>query len=202
MPPALHVLILAAGASSRMKGRDKLLEGIDGQPLIARLAQAVLDTGLPATIVLPPDRPLRVAAIAGLPLRRVIAHKARDGMAESLKAGLAEIGEETAIMVLLADLPEIDQNDIKAMQAAHLDQPGQILRATDQTKGMGHPVIFPADLRAELMALEGDEGARAILKKHADRIQTVTLPGHHATTDLDTPEDWENWRKSRFPPKG
>jgi CTP:molybdopterin cytidylyltransferase MocA len=61
MPP--HILILAAGASSRMAPRDKLLEQIDGQPLIARSLRTALATGLPVTLTLPPDRPKRWQAV-------------------------------------------------------------------------------------------------------------------------------------------
>jgi CTP:molybdopterin cytidylyltransferase MocA len=48
-------------------------------------------------------------------------------------------------------------------------------------------------LRAKLLALEGDEGARGILRD--GEIHPVPLPGQRALTDLDTPEEWEAWRR-------
>jgi molybdenum cofactor cytidylyltransferase len=47
-----------------------------------------------------------------------------------------------------------------------------------------------------LMELTGDQGARAVLQRHADKILYTALPGQHATTDLDTPEAWAAWRAS------
>lgn len=199
MTRSLYVLILAAGASSRMRGRDKLLEVVAGVPLIARIAHEVIAAGLPACLVLPPDRPLRLAAVAGLPLHRVIAEQARDGMAESLKAGLQAVPSGADVMVLLADLPEIDQADLMVLKAAHQAHPDKVLRATDETGKPGHPVIFPHALLAELKAISGDEGARSVLQRHADKILPVPLPGRHATTDLDTPEDWDRWRRQDGP---
>jgi molybdenum cofactor cytidylyltransferase len=44
------------------------------------------------------------------------------------------------------------------------------------------------------MRLTGDQGARDLLRAHADDVRAVVLPARHAVTDLDTPEDWANWR--------
>lgn len=194
MQDGLHILILAAGASSRMGDRDKLLEEVAGAPLLTRIVQIAVETGLPVCVVLPPDRPLRRTALAGLPAREVVAEKAREGMAESLKAGLAHLPEEADVLLLLADLPEIEGADLTAMIAAHKAYPGQILRATSETAVPGHPVIFPARFRPALMALSGDQGARDLLRAEKARIVAVPLPGQRAVTDLDTPEDWAAWR--------
>ena len=56
-----HILLLAAGSSSRMRGGDKLLEPVAGRPLLTRIAEAALATGLPVHVALPPDRPASAA---------------------------------------------------------------------------------------------------------------------------------------------
>lgn len=193
----LHILILAAGASSRMAPRDKLLEVVDGVPLLVRITRFAMATGAVVTVVLPPNKPLRYAALRKLPVKRVIAETAQDGMAHSLKTGLNEVPEGADVMLLLADLPEITTADLSRMIEVHAKNPGSILRATSACGEPGHPVIFPAALRKELMGLTGDHGARQVLQAYADQIVTVALPGRHANTDLDTPEDWDKWRKSR-----
>jgi molybdenum cofactor cytidylyltransferase len=195
--PPLHILILAAGASSRMRGADKLLERVENQPLLRQIACRALATGLPVTVALPPDRPDRAAALDGLVLTRVSVPNPSEGMAASLRAGMGALPKDAAVMLLLADLPEITTADLCLMAQAHAARPQMILRATD-TKGIpGHPVIFAPWARAELMALAGDDGARAVLRAHAERLHMIALPGHHATTDLDTPEDWAQWRSGR-----
>lgn len=195
--PDLQILILAAGASSRMRGADKLLEQVAGQPLLRHIAGQALATGLPVTVTLPPDRPARAAALDGLTVRRITVPDAGLGMAHSLRAGLASLQPQGAVMVLLADLPEITTDDLTMLAQAHARTPGQILRATDASGQPGHPVIFPGSLRTGLMQLSGDDGARSLLRRHAGDLQLIALPGQNATTDLDTPEDWAAWRSGR-----
>ncbi len=189
-----EILILAAGASSRMRGGDKLLEQIDGQPQLTRIAIAALATGAPVTIALPPDRPARSAAVQGLPLRQITVPHPGDGMAASLIAGLAALTAEAPLLLLLADLPEITGADLTHFLQDWRTTPDLILRATAQDGTPGHPVGFPAWAKPALATLTGDAGARAVLQHYRSRTRLLPLPGQHATTDLDTPEDWAAWR--------
>lgn len=193
----LEILILAAGASRRMGGRDKLTENVADQPLLRKITLAALGTGLPVTIALPPDRPDRWAALEDLAARRVLVHYPEQGMSASLKVGLAALPVSAAVLLLLADLPEIDSHDLTQMAQAQTAHPELILRAISAQGVPGHPVVFPPWARPELMAIEGDEGARAVLRAHAGKVLLVPLPENHATTDLDTPEDWARWRAAQ-----
>lgn len=190
-----HVLILAAGASSRMGGRDKLLEPVSGRPLLRLVAERALSTGAPVLAVLPPDRPAREEALAGLDLRKVVAGDAAEGMAASLRAGIAALPPDApAAMILPADMPGITGEDLSTMLKEWAGTPGMILRGATAEGDEGHPVLFPADLFPALLALTGDEGGRSILKAHRARLRPVPLPGNHAVLDLDTPEDWAAFR--------
>lgn len=197
-PTPLTILILAAGASSRMRGQDKLLQDIDGQPLLARITGAAQATGLPVLVVLPPDRPARLTALIPTGAAHVIASQAALGLSASLTSGIVALPPDHAVMLLLADLPEITTADLKRIALAHEEDPHAILRGAAADGTPGHPVLFPATRRRELLALTGDEGARSVLQRHRDLLRLVPLPGNHATTDLDTPEDWAAWRAARL----
>jgi CTP:molybdopterin cytidylyltransferase MocA len=192
----LSILILAAGSSSRMRGGDKLLERVEGQPQIRRAVSEALDTGLPVFVTLAPAKRARIDALAGLGFTAVPVPDADSGMAASLRRGIAACAPG-AVMLHLADLPDIGAEDLRTLIAAHDAAPDLILRATDETGRPGHPVIFPDWARPELSALKGDEGARRVLQAHAAHLRPVPLPGLGATTDLDTPEDWANWRAQK-----
>jgi CTP:molybdopterin cytidylyltransferase MocA len=186
------ILIPAAGSSSRMRGGDKLLEQVGGVPLLRR--QAIMAAALaPVLVTLPPGRPARAAALKGTGLLMRILPDAAEGMAVSLRAG-ARAAQGRALMVLPADMPDIDATDLATLIAEAAARPDAILRGTGADGTPGHPVVFPPDLLPELATLQGDEGARAVLRRHAPRIHPVPLPGRHALTDLDTPEDWAAWR--------
>ncbi|MDP2739801.1 MAG: nucleotidyltransferase family protein [Pseudorhodobacter sp.] len=198
-PQQPSILILAAGAATRMRGADKMLERVDGVAQIRRITAAALATGCRVAIALPPDRPDRAAAVEGLPVIGVIVKDAQDGMAASIRAGLAALPANAALMILLADLPELTHDDLNTVLRAQAETPELIIRACSAAGIPGHPVCFPPMLRAELASLRGDMGARALLARHKTRCRTVALPANHAITDLDTPEDWAAWRASRLP---
>ncbi|MDZ4095253.1 MAG: NTP transferase domain-containing protein [Paracoccaceae bacterium] len=194
MTTARLILILAAGASSRMRGTDKLLEEIDGQPQIRRITKAALATGAAVFVTLPTDRPARVAALSDLAVHRIAVPGAAEGMATSIREGLCALPPDRPLLLLLADLPEITEDELRRMLTEQAATPQAIVRATSFDGRPGHPVGFPAALRPALAALQGDAGARALLAENRDLIRLIALPEQHATTDLDTPEDWAAWR--------
>lgn len=192
------IVLPAAGASSRMRGGDKLLEPVDGLPLLRRQAARALATGAAVLVTLPPDRPARAKALACLAVDKRIIAEAAEGMAASLRVA-AHWAQGRAMMVLPADMPELDTDDLKTMLNAHRATPTRILRGATAEGVAGHPVLLPADLMDEVRTLTGDEGARSVLARHRDRIRLIPLRDNHALTDLDTPEDWAAWRAARNP---
>ena len=102
-----EVLLLAAGASTRMRGPDKLLEDIQGVPLLHHAAKAALGAKVErVNVVLPPDHQPRLAALHALNVNRVTCQDWQDGMSASLRAGLAAISLDCdAVIIALADMP-------------------------------------------------------------------------------------------------
>lgn len=199
----VYILITAAGASTRMRGTDKLLQMVDGEPLLRRQAARALAASPLVGVTLSPTHEERMLAIAGLEVESCVLADAAEGMAASLRqaarSALTYRGNQTAtaIMVVPADMPDLTTDDMRRMINAHAAAPAAILRGTAADGTAGHPVLFPRDLWGELLRLRGDQGARPVLMRFSDRVVTVALPGGNATTDLDTPEDWANWRATR-----
>lgn len=194
----LAILIPAAGASSRMKGADKLLEDVDGETALRRAAVLAQRTGATVIVTLPDAGPMlqsRRAALMGLGLKPVEIGDYHDGMAASLRAGAKAAGSVEGLMVLLPDMPGIEADDLSTLIAAFSEDPTRPIRATAEDGTEGHPVIFPRRLFQELSVLVGDRGGRALLEE--ERVRLVPLPGRRAIEDLDTPEDWERWRSER-----
>ncbi|WP_027258761.1 nucleotidyltransferase family protein [Leisingera aquimarina] len=188
---AIAILLLAAGASSRMQGRDKLMEDVDGQPLLALMCRRAALTGLPVFVTLPSKAHPRAAATgSAIP---VPVPDAAEGMAASIRQGIAALPEQAkAVMILPADMPEVTAEDMLRLAAHFRGEDSPVLRAASEDGTQGHPVLFPRRCFAALKSLSGDQGARSVLK--SEPLQLVPLPKSHALTDLDTPEDWANWR--------
>ena len=186
------VLILAAGASRRMRGADKLLEEVDGEPLLARQVRIALATGRPVSVALPAGPHPRRALAAGAQVIEV--PDAALGMGHSLAAGVRALQDAPAILLLLADLPEIETADLLAMLSAPR-APGEVLRGATENGQAGHPILIPPSVYCDLMALSGDDGGRAVMSSHP--VRHIRLSGNRALLDLDTPESWTKWRAER-----
>lgn len=186
------ILVLAAGASSRMRGADKLLEEIDGTPLILRTVRAACAVSDAVIVALPARDRARRAWLGDVPAQLVDV-EAR-AMSASIRAGVAACDAD-ALMIHLADMPEIGPAELGRVAAAWRSGDAPILRATAQDGTPGQPVVFARALFAELGALGGDAGAREVIARHG--ADTAALPGRAALTDLDTPEAWAAWRAGR-----
>lgn len=196
---SLVALIPAAGRSSRMRGRNKLTEIVDGWPLLLRQVAEARAAHLPVRVTvrwndLPTRSMLRDLPDAGIV--QVPVRDASEGMAASLRAGVAALPPEAqAVMVMLPDMPGITRRELAPMQAAQAAAPNRIIQATTEDGRPGHPVIFPRRLFAAFARLSGDIGARRILAQETPHF--VALRGDCAVTDLDTPEAWAAWRADR-----
>ncbi|MEO0823343.1 MAG: NTP transferase domain-containing protein, partial [Pseudomonadota bacterium] len=122
--PRVSALLLAAGASRRMGGRDKLLELAGGEPVLRRTARSLLASGVEETVVvLRPGDMARRAALAPLDepgrLRLIENPRAADGMGTSLAAGLAALAPTAdAVLIALADMPDLEAADHDRLLAA------------------------------------------------------------------------------------
>lgn len=195
--PQLGIVILAAGASSRMGGRDKLMQEVaPGQPLLAQRIGAARATGQPVWVALPPraQAPGRWEAASGAHLVEIARPEA--GMGASLARLVQALPADIAgAMVLPADMPDITTADMTRLLEAF--DPGQVVRGATAEGRPGHPVLFPRSWFDRLVHLTGDRGARDLLCDTNPRL--IPLPGRHALTDLDSPADWAAWRAGRQP---
>ena len=190
----LTILLFAAGSSSRMKGRDKLLEWIGDETLLKRSARRAVATGLPVIALLPPPPTPRAAELDGLVGTRVTVPDASDGMSRSIAAGLGALPDSAlGAMMVMADMPDLETGDLLTL-ASRFDALGgdTVVRAAGADGTPGSPALVPRRLFAALRSLDGDTGGRDVLTREAQDI--LPLPGRHALTDLDTPEDWAAWR--------
>lgn len=200
MTDSITILIPAAGAARRMRGADKMMEQVGGQPLIARQASAARATGARVLVTLPPGNATRAAALVGLGVETILVPDHAEGLAASLRAGVAALAPGTnALIVFLADLPQITTADLNALISTHRAMPNRIIQAATPDWAPGHPVLLPSWIFPALMELTGDAGARAILARHGESVVLVPLSDARAVTDLDTPEDWLAWRNGHLP---
>lgn len=193
------ILILAGGSSSRMGARHKLLETVHGQPLLRLQAWRALKTSRDVTVLIRPDQPALEHVLEGLPVTILTANEAIEGMGGSLRAGTMAHLRDKCFLMLLADLVEIEANDMRALITARTknESAAHIWQATTEDGKPGNPILFDRAVYGDLLDLHGDIGARKLLQLHKDELTYVPLPGQRARMDLDTPEDWAAWRATQ-----
>jgi len=188
---AIGSVVLAAGGSTRF-GSTKQLLIHEGEPLVRRAAKAALDAGAkPVMVVLGADAPMIAPEVAKLRhVRTVINTHWATGLASSLATGLRalmEISGCDAVLVTLADQPNIDATALKKLITV-FDNDHRIV-ASAYAGTIGVPAIFGCEYVKDLMRLEGDTGAGKWLRDHPDVVTTVEIP--EAEMDIDTEEDLE-----------
>jgi molybdenum cofactor cytidylyltransferase len=191
-------LVLAAGASLRY-GAPKLAESIAGEPLVRRVVRSVLSAGLPAVVVTGPDaEPVR-KALDGLDVAFVQNPDAAEGMASSIRAGVAaQAAAVRAVMILPGDQPGTSPDLIRELCRVYRET-GAHAVAPVYRGVQGPPVLFSRELFGELTALRGDRGARVVLEAHADSAAFVAID-EPMPRDLDTPEDRDALEALLTPP--
>ena len=192
----IPILLLAAGQSSRMRGRDKLLEKIDGIPILSILAARAIKVG-PVFVTLPDlNHPRRETLPRAATIVSVV--DAQNGMSHSLKAGISALPDTaTGVIVLPADMPDITTNDLAAIKTHSQQDHPPIVRATTSDGKPGHPIYFARSLFSLFQNLSGDRGAYQICQAYSAQTKHVPLKGQRARLDLDTPEEWESFHRKR-----
>jgi len=183
----LHVLILAAGASTRL-GQPKQLVKLRGRPALhGVVANAVTVAGHSVTIVLGAHANELTRMLTASPASVIVNRQWEEGLASSIRMGIKALPSTAeAVLILLGDQVAVTSDDLKRLIAAWKEQDTDIAAATyDQHVGV--PAIFPRLCFTELAELRGDEGARRILERNSYRVVRVPMP--NAAIDLDTPQD-------------
>ena len=183
-------LVLAAGRSTRMGAVNKMLAEIGGKPLVRIAAeQAVASHAQPIIVVTGHEREKVEGALKSLPVRFVHNADYAEGLGTSLKAGIAAVPEESdAAIVCLGDMPQVDAALINRLIAAFDPERGALVVVPSIDGRRGNPVVWSRRFFHDLMAIQGDVGARHLIGNYAEAVVEVPVAGEAALTDVDTPE--------------
>jgi molybdenum cofactor cytidylyltransferase len=185
----IAAVVLAGGASTRM-GRPKQLLPFAGGTVLSTVVSRLLDSPVDrVVVVLGHDADtLRQSAGLGTDPRVAVVVNAdwAEGMASSLRCGIAACADAEAAIVALGDQPGIDRPLVARLVDAF--RAGAPLAVPVQGEERGHPVLFARALFSELLAVRGDLGAREVVARHW--AAAAKVPGKHLA-DIDTPSDYE-----------
>ena len=194
-PPAaagrrIAAVVLAAGRSTRMGGPNKLLAEIAGRPLVRIVVEeALASRAKPVIVVVGHERAEVEKALAGLPVQLVHNPDFAQGLGTSLKAGIAAVpAEADGTIVCLGDMPQVDASLIDQLITAFDPDRGALIVMPTVEGRRGNPVLWSRRFFPDLMAIEGDVGARHFIGRYSEAVLEVPLEGRAALVDVDTPE--------------
>lgn len=191
-PPFVVGILLAAGFSRRFGPADKLMQPLyDGIPVAMVSARHLLQALPRVVAVVRPENTVLHAALLSLGIEVAVCDAAAPEMADSLKLGIqsahAQFPDLSGYVLALADMPFITPATMAAV-AGQLLAGAQIVQPVFAGQ-RGHPVGFSSAYRSELLAVRGDQGARAVLKQHAASVRLLPCDDSGVVRDIDTPED-------------
>ena len=194
---AITAIVLAAGRSQRMGHINKLLLPLQGRPLLLHMLDALAAGGVHQRLVVTGhDAGAVEAALAGRSERLVTNPDYASGMASSIRAGVEAAPMDTGgLLIGLADMPHIRPSTIRRLVDAFVDTGREEIVLPTYQGQDGHPVIFPARLHADLLALDGDRGARTLLQAENDRLQRLAVDDPGVLLDIDTPKAYVRERR-------
>jgi molybdenum cofactor cytidylyltransferase len=186
----IAAVVLAAGRSTRMGGPNKLLAEIGGKSLV-RIAveQALASRARPVIVVIGHERERVEAALADLPVQILHNPDFAQGLGTSLRAGIAAVpADADGAIVCLGDMPQVDAALIDGLIEAFDPEKGALTVVPTINGQRGNPVLWARRFFPDLMAIEGDVGARHLIGRYGEAVVEVPVSGKGAFLDIDTPE--------------
>jgi len=196
----IAAIVLAAGASQRF-GSDKLLHPLRLRGTMMPLAAHSLMPWLErfekiSVVVRPGEKTFRNAIEASLggsksaAINWISCADATQGMAASLVCGVRANLDAAGWMIGLADMPAVPVEAITRVRKAL--STGAAIAVPVHAGRRGHPVGFARQYRIELLALQGDVGARRLLERDKSEVEEISIDDAGIFADIDIPGDLQH----------
>jgi molybdenum cofactor cytidylyltransferase len=190
------VVLLASGRSRRFGWRDKLLQDLDGQPILTHAASVLAaQDWLARVAVCPVDIP-KIGELLEGPFVIALNSKPARGLGHSISVGMriARQFRPEAVVLCMADVPFLEPSVFEGL-LARLGGPERINIVHSGSAGLIRPpTAFDAACFEALEALEGDDGARDIMRDPVRRVACIEAP-QALLADIDTPDDLDQARQ-------
>ena len=185
-------VVLAAGGSTRMAGRNKLLMPLGGESVIRRTVRAVLEANPVETVVVTGNSADAVAdALAGFDARIQFNPRHAEGQMTSVAAGVAALEAPCdAVMVCLGDMALLESADYTELAEAFAAQSRAAILVPQRGGMRGNPVVFASSFIPEVLAGNRNLGCRKLIADHPGDVHAYEPAHDRFFVDLDTPEDY------------
>jgi molybdenum cofactor cytidylyltransferase len=195
----IGLIILAAGSATRM-GRPKQLLSYQGRSLILHAVEVALASLCQPIIVVLGAYVEQIKPELMLKAVQVVENSQwQEGMSSSIRAGISMLlktnSKLDAVIISLADQPLVSPQIFNQLIKSY-QETQKVIIASKYNETTGVPALFSNALFPELMQLEGDKGAKALIQKYIDTGLILLIP--EAAIDIDTPDDYKQLLLKNF----
>ncbi len=194
-PAAQHAariaaLILAAGQSRRMGPLNKLLQPVDGKPMVQWAVDAAGRSQAESVYVVVGHEAQAVrAALAGDTVCFIDNPDYAEGISTSIRRAVATLPDDIdGVVVCLGDMPRISPEQIDRLIAAFNPVEGRSICIPTWRGKRGNPVLIGRQFFAEIQDISGDVGARYLIGQYPDLVCEVEMGNDAVLVDIDTPQ--------------
>ncbi|GMU21961.1 MAG: hypothetical protein AMXMBFR13_20490 [Phycisphaerae bacterium] len=161
------------------------------KPMIAHIIDQVLTSPVEHVLVVVGADPRVPAALADRPLTLVANPEPEGDMLSSVRCGLRALPDGCdAVLVVLGDQPTVNPEVIAEMiRTFHETAHSIVVPVWQGTRG--HPLLFSAAYREEILSDHDAVGLRGLLHAHPDQIHELDAADPAVLSDVDLPEDYE-----------
>lgn len=188
-------VVLAAGLSTRWGPGNKLLEPVEGIPMVRRVTEAALEARLGPVVVVTGHDAGRVSRVLGsLTVELVHNPEYELGLSTSLRTGMEALPPRVdAVAILLGDMPGVRPEHLRALVDAWEAAGPDTICVPSYRDRRGNPVIWPSRFFSRLRSMEGDRGARVLMAELADWVREVPMEDPGVVEDVDTRDGLDPW---------
>ena len=183
-------LILAAGSSTRMGAKNKLLANVIGKPMVTHVVDAIGQSMVNSVVVVTGyEREQIENVLSQRNISFVHNENFKAGLSESLKVGLKEIPNDVdGVLICLGDMPLLTSTIIDKLIKAFDPIEGRSICVPINGRKRGNPVLWDKSYLTEMTEIVGDVGAKKLLEKYSDHVFEVSFEEDNVLIDVDTPE--------------
>lgn len=189
----ISIILVAAGLSSRMGAKNKLLLPIQGKALFLHITDEALGTKASEVILVTGYESEKILTVLGK--RKVVIaynNNYEKGLTSSIQCGIKAAQKDTeGYLICLSDMPYIKTHHINQIfEEFKASNHPQILQPKINQKP-SHPILFSSHFRTALLNHSEPNGCKGIIKANQSKLKFITFT-EDFSQDIDTPQDYSN----------
>jgi len=186
----ISVILLAAGQSKRMEGENKLTKNYNNLALINHAVKNIVDSDIDELIIVLgyQNEIIKKIINKNKKIKFVFNKDFKSGMASSIKTGLKHLSKLTEyFFISLGDMPNVNKEVYNVLLQSRKNQNVIIPTFNEQE---GNPVLFPKKMKKEFLKINGDIGAKKILKSYKKNVIKIKISNSGILENFNTNDNF------------